>query len=40
MDEIEKLMQKGEVSEIFASGTAVIVSPVRNVEYKNKNHSL
>lgn len=33
-------MQKGAVSEIFASGTAVIVSPVKNVEYKGKNYGL
>jgi branched-chain amino acid aminotransferase len=40
IDEIAELLSKGVVSEIFASGTAVIVSPVKNVSYNEKQYSL
>lgn len=33
-------MSQGTITEIFASGTAVIVSPVKNVEYNSKQYPL
>jgi len=37
---VTKLLENGEINEIFASGTAVIVSPVKNIEYNNKQYPL
>lgn len=40
IDEITELLSKGVINEIFASGTAVIVSPVKNVSYNDKQYPL
>jgi hypothetical protein len=34
------LLKNGSITEICASGTAVIVSPVKNVEYNSQQYSL
>ena len=40
VDEMTGLLKNGKITEIFASGTAVIVSPVKNVEYNNQQYPL
>jgi hypothetical protein len=40
VDEMTGLLKNGQIIEIFASGTAVIVSPVKNVEYNNQQYPL
>ena len=37
IDEIEEAYDKGEFKEMFASGTAAIISPVGLLRYKDKD---
>jgi len=38
MDEIIEALEKGNITEIFGAGTAVIVSPVKAIGYKGKHY--
>lgn len=40
IEELTKLLESGEITECFGAGTAVIVSPVKNIEYNGKNYPL
>lgn len=40
MEELISRYEKGEVQECFCSGTAVIVCPVRLIEYKGKEYPI
>ena len=40
IDEVVERQKKGEVMECFGAGTAVIVSAVKNIEYKGVNYSI
>lgn len=40
IDELVSRHQKGEFLECFCSGTAVIVSPVKLIEYKGKEYPI
>ena len=40
MDEIIEALEKGNIAEIFGAGTAVIVSPVKAIGYKDKHYQV
>ena len=40
IEELTRLLSNGDISEIFAAGTAVIVSPVKNIEYDGTQYPL
>ena len=40
IDEVCQKMQSGEITEIFGAGTAVIVTPVKGIEYNERSYAL
>ena len=40
IDEVVDTIESGDMKEVFGTGTAAVVSPVKSISYKDKNHKV